>query len=498
MDPKISIPQGAQNGVQPFAANSTEMGHASTTHVDTATPATDAQVLTQDINAVKDPQAIATMPQRVVTNPANQSISKIILSLPTPISVDNLEVALTGHPDTHFTSQICNILRSAPFIFNQLSDAVEWILRNNCKISFACHILDDFLIMEPKAPSIPHDSTCLQSLSKMLLTFHDLKIPIAPGKTQGPLQVLEFMGIILDTVKMEARLPADKIHRIRTIFAEFEAKKSCTLKELQSLIGTLNFACKVVPPGRPFLQRMIDLTRNVKESHHHIKLNLGFFKDLAMWKQFITNWNGANFFLSTLWQDADSLQLFTDASGTLGYGGIFGELTCNTKFNPEVHLMLENLYFAPGVGQGNPEFMTVEIKVSKTDPFCLGQTITVGASNSPLCPVLAMKKYLLFIFNDSIFGSLITSLKHKNGLVYLFHCMLRLLATNEKMLPYMHAMVYHVPNFLQMFKSVKLFTGQGVEKNNDAARSTVLRKSNKWDSPADVLKHQARLWELHT
>jgi hypothetical protein len=57
--------------------------------------------------------------------------------------------------------------------------------------------------------------------------------------------------------------------------------------------------------------------------------------------------------------------------------------------------MLEKLYFAPGVGQDNPEFMTVEIKVSKTDPFRLVQTITIGASNSPLCPVLAMKKYLL-------------------------------------------------------------------------------------------------------
>ena len=51
----------------------------------------------------------------------------------------------------------------------------------------------------------------------MLLTFHDLKIPIAPGKTQGPLQVFEFM----DTLKMEARPPADKIDHILTIFAEF-------------------------------------------------------------------------------------------------------------------------------------------------------------------------------------------------------------------------------------------------------------------------------------
>lgn len=43
---------------------------------------------------------------------------------------------------------------------------------------------------------------------------------------------------------------------------------------------------------------------------------------------------------------------------------------------------------------GNPEFMTVHIKESKTDPFRMGHTITVGATDSPLCPVLAMKHYI--------------------------------------------------------------------------------------------------------
>ena len=46
-------------------------------------------------------------------------------------------------------------LRSAPFLFNMLSDAVEWILLNKCYISFVCHILDDFLIIEPTSPSPP-------------------------------------------------------------------------------------------------------------------------------------------------------------------------------------------------------------------------------------------------------------------------------------------------------------------------------------------------------
>ena len=49
-------------------------------------------------------------------------------------------------------------LRSAPAIFNQLSDALEWILLNKCNISFVCHILDDFLLIEPPTNFTPLDS----------------------------------------------------------------------------------------------------------------------------------------------------------------------------------------------------------------------------------------------------------------------------------------------------------------------------------------------------
>ena len=229
-------------------------------------------------------------------------------------------------------------LRSAPYLFNQLSDAIEWILQNKCMISFVCHILDDFLIMEPPSQLPPHYSTCQQSLTAMMLTFKNLNIPVAPGKTQGPVTVLEFMGIILDSVRMEARLPDDKIERLRAVFNTFQKRRSCTLKELQSLIGTLNFACKVIPPGRPYLQRMIELTRNIRQPHHHIKLSAGFFKDLEMWKQFIVNWNGASFFLSSAWDNSECLELHTDASGVLGYGGIFGGKWFQGKWEPHQQL----------------------------------------------------------------------------------------------------------------------------------------------------------------
>jgi len=77
-------------------------------------------------------------------------------------------------------------LRSAPFLFNMSSDAVEWVLVNKCYVSFVCHILDDFLIIEPTSASLPHSQPCQESLSSMLLTFRNIGIPVATNKTQGP------------------------------------------------------------------------------------------------------------------------------------------------------------------------------------------------------------------------------------------------------------------------------------------------------------------------
>ena len=81
------------------------------------------------------------------------------------------------------------------------------------------------------------------------------------------------------------------------------------------------------------------------------------------------------------------------AAMTLAFFGFLrlGELTCNSKFNLEVHLTLRDVLLTPSV---NPASMTIRIKESKTDPFRIGQSITVGACKCPLCPVLAMKRYL--------------------------------------------------------------------------------------------------------
>ena len=88
-----------------------------------------------------------------------------------------------------------------------------------------------------------------------------LRAPLVASKTLGASQVLEFMGIELDSSRMEARLPEDKLNRTRELLKSFKRRCSARLVELQSLVGTLQFACRVVVPGQTFLQRVINLTR---------------------------------------------------------------------------------------------------------------------------------------------------------------------------------------------------------------------------------------------
>jgi len=62
--------------------------------------------------------------------------------------------------------------------------------------------------------------------------------------------------------------------------------------------------------------------------------------------------------------------------------------------------------------------------------------------------------------------------------------------------PYMHCIPYHIPKFVSDHGSLKMFTGQGVEKNNDDAKKLYFQKSNKWDATQDVLQLEARQYAL--
>jgi hypothetical protein len=62
-----------------------------------------------------------------------------------PIHPNDWELLGMHWKGLYFFDQVLPFgLRSAPYIFNQLSDALEWIAKTNYDLKHILHILDDF------------------------------------------------------------------------------------------------------------------------------------------------------------------------------------------------------------------------------------------------------------------------------------------------------------------------------------------------------------------
>ena len=116
-----------------------------------------------------------------------------------------------------------------------------------------------------------------------------------------------------------SRLPEKKVRELKELIREWSQKKSCRIKDLQSLVGKLQLACKVVHPGRSFLGRMFELLIGVGRRQQFVHLNSGFRSDLQWWHQFLEAWNGVAMLGNTPENDFD-INLYTNASGSFGCG----------------------------------------------------------------------------------------------------------------------------------------------------------------------------------
>ena len=123
-------------------------------------------------------------------------------------------------------------------------------------------------------------SQCLQHLHTLVSLCTALGVPLADDKREGPTTCLEYLGILLHSASLEAHLPPDKLQDIHHSLDTWATSSSCSKRELLSLIGTLSFAAKVVPAGRTFLRRMIDLSSSVASLDEVIPLSGDFMLDL--------------------------------------------------------------------------------------------------------------------------------------------------------------------------------------------------------------------------
>jgi len=187
-------------------------------------------------------------------------------------------------------------LRSSPAIFDSVASCIEWIMHQEFSIPSLLHYLDDFLCIAPNAVIANQRSAIL------LRAFLYLGIPLAEKKVEGPAPVLDFLGITLDCIRLECRLPDDKLTELRGLLNDITTRQSISQGELASVLGKLSFA-----------------SRCYQHKHYSITLTEEALADLEWWRVLLNEWNGRSFFLQPDWTPSPDFELYTDASGA-GWG----------------------------------------------------------------------------------------------------------------------------------------------------------------------------------
>ena len=154
----------------------------------------------------------------------------------------------------------------------------------------------------------------------MILLVADLGLDISMDKLVQLSTSVICLGILIDSEIQTIAVPPEKLQEIVHICAIWSNKKSCTINQLQSLLGSLLYITKCVRPARYFLNRMLQLLRDNHDCRV-ITLNQEFHCDLNWFNVFLKSYNGVTFY----YQPNNQHAIHLDACLT-GLGGCYNNM----------------------------------------------------------------------------------------------------------------------------------------------------------------------------
>jgi hypothetical protein len=195
-------------------------------------------------------------------------------------------------------------IRSAAFLCQRVTSALKYIYSQHGFTLF--NYIDDLAVcIEPHKASSAFDTL------QRLLT--DLGVKEALDKSCPPTHEMEFLGVLFNVPNMTMSVTQDRLTEISLLIDSWISRKKATKKQLQSLIGKLQFVAKCVRSGRIFISRLLTILPTLKKQHHHFHVNQEFRKDLLWWQRFLVTFNGTTIIPEMAWLSPDS-QFSTDSS----------------------------------------------------------------------------------------------------------------------------------------------------------------------------------------
>ena len=150
--------------------------------------------------------------------------------------------------------------------------------------------------------------------------LQDVGVWESEHKACPPSFLMVVLGILFNTIDMTISITPNRVMEIQLEIEAWHDKTTILHKELQSLIGKLQFASQVIRAGWVFLARLLDELRgSPKKGHFPVPEHI--FQDLRWWHTIMPIFNGMKSIYLDVFFKPGSL-IDTDAT-LVGTGGVY-------------------------------------------------------------------------------------------------------------------------------------------------------------------------------
>ena len=217
-------------------------------------------------------------------------------------------------------------LGPAPRIFTKIMKPIVAFLR---RLGVRIIIyLDDMIILNQNSTELMKD------LNSLLFLLTRLGFAINWKKSAlKPTQTLEFLGFLIDTVKMTMSLPEDKVSKLTQKCLKLISEKTVKVRAVAEVVGLFTSSVRAILPA-PLHYRHLQMAQTkgllVGQSYEtKITLSLEALKELRWWVDNIRGWNG-----KAIMTPSPDMTIDTDASLS-GWGAVWKHQKIGGVWTPE-------------------------------------------------------------------------------------------------------------------------------------------------------------------
>ena len=214
---------------------------------------------------------------------------------------------------TFTDNRLCFGLRLGPQIFDRISCFIYDVLSNVVGIKVV-NYLDDFIVIADTYID------CVHSQGMVLQLLRYLGFHVSYEKLLSPSTCTTYLGLEVDSVAMELRLPPKKLAKLISLLEIYVSKDRISKHDLESLGGLLSHCSHVVRGGRIFCRQIYDLYKTmIHRKKKYLKIPNDARQDILWWREFCVIFNGKSPINNTLF----SHPMVSDSS-LMGYGVYLG------------------------------------------------------------------------------------------------------------------------------------------------------------------------------